>query len=469
MKKLLLFIFIGWMSASVADSSENTPAQNTKWDYETCQKYKDDQKLFKEDAGFYDFRLGTCQLITIHDSNSFHDVIEKFSKSASVNNYPMSYFALGLLFEEKYKLGSIYYGIKGTPLDLSEAIKNYEKAAQYGSSLAENALGEIYLNEINLSKKNQTKNSGDVKNENAPTQLPDINKALYWLTLAAKHGNSAAQGTLSDLYRQGIGVPQDYILAYVWENLSVASWVRFNKQPQDEMSVAYFKGAQEERDQLYKNLTPDQKNEATKLIKEYQKNYFIAPNQIDSACTAIRTAVLSINIQKILNKLPDIEKKANKELSLAATKELIKLCGANYKLDGNILIVNIDKDNVVNSIPLALKAKDVIYSKNVTQQDLESHPVTASLVAALKATSFILPLIYNDYPKLDNIHVEVYLNHTDVYGNEVKDLFFSFNMDKALKNKINWNNFQAADSSKVFTNFQFSNSLWIREPIKLEQ
>lgn len=210
MKNFFLLIFLGWMSLSVANSSDPNVTQNKKLDYETCLQFDSDQKMLKQNPGFYYFRSGICRLTVVHDAKSFNELINKFNQSSSANNYPLSYFVLGLLFQQKYKLGSEYYGVKGKPSDLLEAVKNYEKAAQYGSSLA----------------------------ENAPFQLPDINKALYWLTLSAHHGNSAAQGTLSDLNKQGIGIPQNYVQAYVWENLSVASWVRFDKQPQDKVGHA---------------------------------------------------------------------------------------------------------------------------------------------------------------------------------------------------------------------------------------
>ncbi len=306
MKKIILLIFI-WIgcSESFAEQSNSTtinPVNETV--VEKCQQYDGDQKNLEENSAFYYFMTGICRLNFIHDNASFNEVVERLNKSVSINgNSAYPYFILGDLFEAKYRSGSLFYGAKGAPQDLIQAIKNYEKAADLGSSLAQNNLAEIYLNEINISGKNQTKDSWDVKNDKAPVPLPDVNKAIFWLTKAAKNGNTAAQGTLSDLYRQGIGVPQNYVLAYVWENLSVASWVRLNVQPFDKMAEENLKWNQRDRDALYENLTQDQKTEAMKLLEKYEKSYFVMPSEIDLGCFKIQSSLSSLNIEKLMNGL----------------------------------------------------------------------------------------------------------------------------------------------------------------------
>ena len=58
------------------------------------------------------------------------------------------------------------------------------------------------------------------------------------------------------MYAKGLGVPQDHVLAHKWLNLAAA------QKP----SLSYGK----ERDQLARNMTPDQIAEAQKLAREWK-------------------------------------------------------------------------------------------------------------------------------------------------------------------------------------------------------
>jgi TPR repeat protein len=55
------------------------------------------------------------------------------------------------------------------------------------------------------------------------------------------------------LYIQGLGVPEDYVLGYMWINLAAASGLA---------------GAVSVRDALAQRMTPEQTNEAQKLAKQ---------------------------------------------------------------------------------------------------------------------------------------------------------------------------------------------------------
>jgi uncharacterized protein len=49
----------------------------------------------------------------------------------------------------------------------------------------------------------------------------DHYEAVKWFLRAANQGNEVAQHSLGIAYRDGRGVPQDYVLAYMWLNLAV--------------------------------------------------------------------------------------------------------------------------------------------------------------------------------------------------------------------------------------------------------
>lgn len=99
----------------------------------------------------------------------------------------------------QYKLGNIYfYGQYGYQhlIDTQEAARWYELSAMQGYAMAQLMLGIIsYRNE-------------------------DYINAAKWYGLAARQGNSQAQYHIAVLYEAGLGVPQNYIVAHMWANLS---------------------------------------------------------------------------------------------------------------------------------------------------------------------------------------------------------------------------------------------------------
>ena len=50
----------------------------------------------------------------------------------------------------------------------------------------------------------------------------DYAKAVSWCRKAAEQGYTPAQNVLGELYAEGKGVPQDYVLAHMWFNLSAS-------------------------------------------------------------------------------------------------------------------------------------------------------------------------------------------------------------------------------------------------------
>ncbi len=127
--------------------------------------------------------------------------------------------------------------------------------------------------------------------------------AIYWLEKSAKNGNATAQGTLADLYKQGIGVPQDYVVSYVWSNLSVASQLRFNKKMQTGIGRGFSEQGKKYRDNLYENLSILQRNEAQRLLHEYSQNYFLNPSKFDLACSAVQSTIALNNAMRSVNNL----------------------------------------------------------------------------------------------------------------------------------------------------------------------
>ncbi len=298
--KRIIPTFLLCMSLFITFNSEaTTTATDLPSFKQDCQETIQNQSLLKKSPAQYYLSEG----IFCNESNSFQKTAELLNKSAAYNYLPANY-ALGVYYENKYENGSSLYDSKGQPSDLILAIDNYRKVATAGSALAENRLGEIYLAEATLP--GTDKAPRDIPNNEAPIMLPDISEAVYWLTKAAQDGNPAAQGSLAELYKQGIGVPQDFVKAYAWQNINIASQTRFNPDFIDNpLKGDFLKIAQDERDKLYVMLTAEQKNMAQKLVEQYSAQYIKAPNKLDIFCRNTEKVILLPGILKNLKVIAD--------------------------------------------------------------------------------------------------------------------------------------------------------------------
>ncbi len=87
----------------------------------------------------------------------------------------------------------------------------------------------------------------------------DYQETMKWYRLAAEQGDSWSQYSLGSMYDEGQGVPQDYISAHMWYNISASN--------------DYLLG-QIKRDEIAEKMTAEQIAEAQKLAKEcVAKNY----------------------------------------------------------------------------------------------------------------------------------------------------------------------------------------------------
>ena len=75
-----------------------------------------------------------------------------------------------------------------------------------------------------------------------------------WRPLA-EQGDAAAQYNLGVMYREGQGVPQDDVQAYLWMNLAAAQG---------------FEQAQKVRDLMARKMTPAQRADAQRLAREWK-------------------------------------------------------------------------------------------------------------------------------------------------------------------------------------------------------
>jgi len=137
--------------------------------------------------------------------------------------------------ESQYFMGSLsYYGF-GVPQDYNKAEYWYRKAAEQGDASAQLALGFMYLYGQSVDF--------------------DTKKTVYWWHKAAEQGSADAQFKLGYIYTQGSYLEKDIIKAYMWLSLAAD---RKHRQ------------AAVRRDEVAKQMTPQQLAEAQRLAHEWK-------------------------------------------------------------------------------------------------------------------------------------------------------------------------------------------------------
>ena len=86
----------------------------------------------------------------------------------------------------------------------------------------------------------------------------DFTTALKEFRPLAEQGNASAQFNLGLMYRKGWGVPKDYVLAYMWFNISATNGD---------------KDVEKSRDIVEKKMTPQQIADAQKLSREWLEKH----------------------------------------------------------------------------------------------------------------------------------------------------------------------------------------------------
>ena len=176
----------------------------------------------------------------------------------------------------QYFMGVMYESGRGVPEDQAESVRWFRKAADQGEAGAQFKLGVKYATAsgVPLDKKEAVRwlrlaaDQDDpdaqlflatVYPDSQPTAAELAAQRLGRLREAAGRGIASAQGSLGELYRDGMGVPQDYVLAHMWFNLAAS---QSTGEDYDKYSA--------ERDNVASKMTAGQFAEAQRLAREWK-------------------------------------------------------------------------------------------------------------------------------------------------------------------------------------------------------
>ena len=102
--------------------------------------------------------------------------------------------------EAQYNLGRIYANGEGVPRNGVEAVRWFRLGAEQGNADAQNGLGVMYASGRGMPQ--------------------DDAEAVRWFRLAAAQGDGNAQFRLGGMYKDGKGVPRNYMEAVRWYRLA---------------------------------------------------------------------------------------------------------------------------------------------------------------------------------------------------------------------------------------------------------
>jgi len=143
--------------------------------------------------------------------------------------------------EAQYRLGVMYEKGLGTRPDYGQAMQWYTTAAEQGHAVAQYTLGMIawtgyfgdmpdWRTAVKWFRKAAEQGMADAQYQTGllygfgPGGVSGNHREeAMWYRQAAEQGHALAQCRLGSLYFKGTGVPQDYVLAYMWFNLAAAN------------------------------------------------------------------------------------------------------------------------------------------------------------------------------------------------------------------------------------------------------
>lgn len=209
-------------------------------------------------AGFLD--SATALGVIYHDGKITEQDLEKakdWYAKAAAKGHPKAQNNLGLMYSRGQGVKQDYE--KAAALFKAASDKNLKQAYRNLGVLYENGFGvpqsdekAIALYQLATQESRQSRETQSLPSDlEVQAYLTRVDNHIPTLKAQAKDGTQTAQYVLGTLYMKGSGVPQDFVLAHKWLNLS---------------------GAGDIRDEVAKRMTTAQLNEAQALAKDFTEN-----------------------------------------------------------------------------------------------------------------------------------------------------------------------------------------------------
>lgn len=127
------------------------------------------------------------------------------------------------------------------------------------------------------------------------------------------------------------------------------------------------------------------------------------------------------------------------------------------------ITVECDRAKVIANIPM-LQQLDII-NPDLTETQINLMPNTITMSFLLVDVAGLMPMVYKAVP-MDQSDWTVVLKVADLYGHLQTKTAFTFRFNKALFDRINWDNFETQNFAKVAPGFRFSP--WLESAVTAE-
>jgi TPR repeat protein len=164
----------------------------------------------------------------------------------------------------QYELGQIYEHPWDPQIrDLAKAVKWYRKAADQGYADAQDELGGMYELGLGVRTDYAEAEKWFAKAQDYFSIAKMYDEAAWDRPLAAKwyhkladQGDKYAKFRLGEMYRDGVGVPQDYASAHMWFNLAAEAGYPYASIARDELGRKMTAGQISRTQRLARDWTP---------------------------------------------------------------------------------------------------------------------------------------------------------------------------------------------------------------------
>jgi hypothetical protein len=135
-------------------------------------------------------------------------------------------------------------------------------------------------------------------------------------------------------------------------------------------------------------------------------------------------------------------------------KNATALPGISYQFVGQNLVIVVDQKRLMEIIPTLQKAG--LIDANLSSTQIGFYQSLLATTVSMRFVASLIKKIYLTHSKTDIIHVDTYLLTPDIFGNNGKELCYSFDFDRKLFQKINWQQFQISNLQHIVSNFKAS-------------
>jgi hypothetical protein len=171
-----------------------------------------------------------------------------------------------------------------------------------------------------------------------------------------------------------------------------------------------------------------------------------------------RVVIATCMLAAVTGAKAEEEDKAKMMASLLETmglKQTSNTSGSSCKI-----VTDADQAEIVKAVPVLQKLD--LLNQDMSKNELMRKPTKTTFAMALQMASIQIKTLYETNSSVDKCFFVHNILSQDDYGNNRKDVMFSYQFDRATYSKINWDKFKSQSLVKVAKNFNLNPEVMAR-------